>query len=282
MTWLLAWLAAAALANDGLDAVAEPEATDPRRSREDLEDALLTEAAYGNLRGAARDYAEIVRFRPLDDPSRAQALFALGRVHAELGDAYAAREALLEGIRTGSCLDPCQELLGRIELEQESITTLPVRWTFDDSNHGFFHPWQFDDRGTIRLERRAEDTFLVWRTTVDVHVGDQLVVGFKNPDPPPSRLRFRAQARATEAWLKVVIVDEVGRTYALPTGNFRIPVNRTTVVEVDLAEVHPIDPLDPVLDPARIALVQLRDVSGVEGESPGSTHTLYLDDFEVE
>lgn len=279
--WRLALcLTSVAHGADELELEAEPGAW--HRSREHLEDALLAEAAYGDLRGAAREYARIVSNRPVEDPSRAQALLALGRVHAELGEPNDAREALLEGIRTGSCLEPCQELLGRIELELESITTVPVRWSFDDSNHGFFHPWQYDDRGTIRLERRSEDTFLVWQTTVDVHNGDQLVVGFRNPDPPPSVLRFHAQARSTEAWIRVVVLDDLGRSYALPTGPFRIPVNRTTRVEVNLAEVHPIDPLDPLLDPSRIALVQLRDVSGLEGEPQGSTHTIYLDDFEVE
>lgn len=250
-------------------------------SREEVEDALLVEAAYGDWASAVRTYGRIVANRPIDDPSRARALYALGRLQSELGEPEAARTALLEGIRTGSCLDPCHELLGRIELEQESITTLPVRWTFDDSDHGFFHPWQFDDRGTIRLERRSEDTFLLWRTTVDVR-GDQLVVGFDNPTPPPSRIRFTAQARLTEAWLQVVVIDDLGRAYSPPTGNIHIPVNRPTLIEVDLSAVHPVDPLDPVLDAGSIALVQLRDVSGIEGEPHGSVHLIYLDDFEVE
>lgn len=275
------WSLVALLAS-GVGFAQDPsEAAARVQSREELEDALLTEAAYGDFRGAVSTFGRIVKDRPIEDPSRARALLALGRLQSELGEPDAAREALLEGIRTGSCLDPCQELLGRIELEQESITTLPVRWTFDDSDHGFFHPWQFDDRGTIRLERRSEDTFLVWRTTVDVR-GDQLVVGFKDPRPPPSRIRFVAQARLTEAWLQLVVIDDLGRAYSPPTGNVHVPVNRPTVVEVDLSAVHPVDPLDPVLDPAQIALVQLRDVSGIEGEPHGSVHMIYLDDFEVD
>lgn len=257
-----------------------------RENLDALEDALLAESVYGDLQGAARTYEQLVRTLSVEDPSRAEALFALGRVRAELDEPHAAREALLEGIRTGSCLDPCQELLGRIELEADSITTLPVRWTFDDSDHGFFHPWQFDDKGTIRLERTTaadaqSNTALVWHTIIDIRKGDQLIVGFRRPTPEPRTLAFSARSRVSDAWLHVVILDDFGRTYALPTGAFWVPVERTVRIEVDLNEVHPVDPVHPLLDPGRINRVQIRDVSAVEGAPPGP-NTLYLDDFTVD
>lgn len=246
-----------------------------------LEDALLVESVYGDLESAARTYEQLVRRLAVDDPSRAEALLALGRARAELGEPDLARAALLEGIRTASCLDPCQDLLGRIELEQESITRIPVRWTFDDADHGFFHPWQFDDKGTIRLERtRANDMELVWSTVIDIRKGDQLVVGFRRPQPTPRRVQFEVRSEATDAWLQVIFIDDHGRSYAVETGAFWVPVGRTTFVDVDLQTLHPIDPLDPPFDPGRVSRLQIRDVSAVEGARPGP-NTMYLDDFTV-
>lgn len=266
--WLLALLGQPADAADSWDL---------------LLDALLAESAYADLQSSGQTYEQIVRTLPVEDPSRAQALFALGRARAELGDATAAREVLLEGIRTGTCLDPCYELLGRIELEEESITDLPVRWTFDTPEHGFFHPWRFNDKGTIRIQRHPErgDGVLAWHTVIDLRKGDQLVVGMQRPRPAPRRVALQVQARSTQAWLQFVVVDDAGRIYVPTAGNVGVPTDRMVKVVVDLRSMQPLDPLDPRLDPSRISQLQIRDVSALEGAPPGP-NTLFIDDFVVE
>lgn len=245
-----------------------------------LDDALLVESIDGDLAAAARVYEQLVRNHPIEDPSRGEAFLALGRARWQLDQSDRAREALLEGIRTGACLARCQDLLGRIALEEQSITSVPIRWTFDDANHGVFHPWPLDARGTIRLAQVDGETVLAWRTLIDARDGDQLVVGLRHPDPPPRLLRLRVRSEDTDAWLQVVVVDDLGRAYTSPQGAFWAPVGRWAQLELDLGSVDAVDATASALDPARISRIQIRDVSAIEG-APSGPNTLLVDDVEV-
>ena len=78
-------------------------------------------------------------------------------------------ESLKEGIRTGSCLEPCHRLRGLIELEETAVSKLPIRWTFSNADHGLSHPWEYQDKGAIRVQSRDEapNPALIWRTVVE-------------------------------------------------------------------------------------------------------------------
>jgi len=111
-----------------------------------LADILLLEVADGNLERAVLQYEALIRELPADDPYRPSALHRMGRVQYTLGDTEEARETLRECVRVAardSIERPqCLETLGQLELEQASITRVPVAWRFDDKTHGFFHPWR--------------------------------------------------------------------------------------------------------------------------------------------
>ena len=248
-----------------------------------LQRALLAEAAAGDYEFAIGEYERLVRNLAVDSPVRAEALFRLGSARHTLGDVAGAREALLEGIRTGTCRVPCRVLLGRIQLDAESIREVPVSWSFDTAEHGVFHPWEFDDKGSIRVQDPSEaaNPALIWETTVDVRRGDQLVVGFLHPTPAPRMIRFRMQASPNPASIHVRVVDDMKRAYGPASGAIRIGTDRPTLVEVALDDLVSVDPDDPALDPASIHRLYIHDVSAFNGTSAGP-NALYVDDFSVE
>jgi hypothetical protein len=153
--------------------------------RQRLNEALLDEAAYGDVRGAIVKFDALAKRLRADDPLRGEVIFALGRAHWTLDDADSARQWLLEGIRTGVCPTRCRDLLERVELERAQVTALPVRWTFDPNapEHALFHPWRFQDRGSIRV---SEAGTLVWGTTPNRRQPDRLTMGFGDVGPVSS------------------------------------------------------------------------------------------------
>ncbi len=247
-----------------------------------LQTALLNEAAYGNHDEAIRGYLSLVRKLPADDPLRAEALFHLAAANYALGRLDEAREPLIDANRTGVCGTRCQLLLGRIDLERGSVRTLPVRWDFSTVDHGLFHPWEYEDKGGIRVQStdEAANPALIWRTVVDVNKGDRLVVGFEHPAPAPRRVRFRIQAERHPAWIRVRIVDDLGRSYVPATDPIRVDADRPTRVDLDLSALVPVPPSTAPLDRATVSRLYIEDVSAQAGSPPGE-HRLYLDDFEI-
>ncbi len=251
-----------------------------RTSWDFLHQAQLIEAGDGDLARAAKDYQALVRSLGTDAPFRGRALFALGRVRYLMGDIKRAREALKEGIRTNTCYDACNELLSQLELEQNAVREVPVLWTFDSPDHGFFHPWMFATRGSIRISEEAgRKTALVWETVVDSHERDMLVVGFDRPKPTPEHILMKMQSEKIAAQVEIVILDEAGNAFR-PRGG-RIPVPALDVMEIDVSLRHlvPIDAGSPPFDPSRISRFEIRDVSAVAGRV--GPNALYIDDFEV-
>lgn len=249
-----------------------------------FQDALLAESASGDHATAARAYEQILRTTALGDPVRKAALYRLAVLQYELGNLGKARKVLQEGIRTGECTNAvCYTLLDQINLEEISVSELPVRWTFSNNDHALLHPWEYDDKGIIRVQARDEaaNPALIWATEVDVRKDDRLVVGFDNPSPPPRRIDFYTKADNRPGALRVRVLDDLGRAYEPPGGPFRITPDRPTHVVVDLARVTPLDPEDPPFVPSTIAKLILIDASAASGSPPGS-HVLYLDNFVIE
>lgn len=265
-------------------ALAIPARAQERTAVDLLQTALLQEAAYGNHTEAMQIYQRLVRELPLDSAVRAQAVYRLSRSMYELGDVPGAREVLKEGIRTGSCTaTPCYTLLGQITLEESSVRKLPVRWSFSSNDHGLLHPWEYDDKGSIRVQSRDEaaNPALIWRTIVDVRKDDRLVVGFDRPMPAPARIRFRVQAEDRTAAIRVRVLDGAGQIHGLPDGMIDVLPERPTSVSVDLSRLENLDPEGPRLDPANIAMLTIEDVSALTGTTLGP-HALYIDDFAID
>ena len=246
--------------------------------RIELYDTMLQEALSGDLRQATSKYRTLARRLAAEDPARAEALLWLGRALYDLGEVEDAREALLDGIRSGLCPIRCRELLEIIEVDQESITRTPTAWTFDQTDHGFFHPWKVQDLGGIRIGTAPTgDPALEWTTFAQARRPDRLVVGFQRPLPVPRTVRLTMTSGAHEALLQVVVEDEAGRRYGLSEALVVVPGAPRRFV-VPLRALQPVDPGGPPLNPAALWRLALVDLTGQRTTGP---NTLWIHDFEV-
>ena len=251
---------------------------DEVQDRVELYDAMLQEALTGDLQAAALAYRSLSRKLPAEDPTRAEALLWLGRALYDLGEVEEARESLLDGIRSGLCPNRCRELLEIIEVDQESITATPTAWTFDQTDHGIFHPWLVQDLGSIKIATSPNgDPALEWSTTAQTRKPDRLVVGFQRPFPPPEEVRLTVTSSTHDALLQMLVEDEAGRRYGLPEALVVLP-GAPRRITVPLRLLEPVEPADPPCDPATLWRLTLVDLTGNRATGP---NTLWIHDFEV-
>lgn len=244
-------------------------------SRIQLYDALLADV-HGDVDTAVTRYTELSRTLSDDDPTLSESLYWLGHGLYDLGRTPEARQALKDGIRSGTC-PRCRDLLGVIDIENAAITTVPVSWTFQDQSHGLFHPWRVQELGSIEVAMAPwGDLGLLWTTIARPGEPDRLVVGFRDPVPPPEVVRFALVSTDLVAWIDVVAEDDHGRTFALesPIAASRGVARR---IAVPLGTLHPNDG-GVHLDAAH--LVMLSIVDRTASRSAG-TNRLWIDDFEV-
>lgn len=244
-------------------------------SRVRLSDALLAESR-GDITGALAQYTELSRTLPNDDPTLPEALYWLGHGLYELGRVVEARASLLEGIRTGHCVR-CRDLLEVLEIEAAAVTKIPVLWTFDGP-HGLIHPWRVQDQegGTSVVTRPGKDPELEWRTSPQSDESDRLVVGLRNPSPPPEMLRVSVLSMSSEAMFDVVAEDDRGYHFALP-GPIVVPQGEIRKITVPFASLLPTDGTEP-LETTHLVWVSLVDRTGMRGVGK---NTLWIDDFEL-
>jgi hypothetical protein len=243
-----------------------------------LQDGLLREA-MGDIVGAIALYRTLSSGGADDDPVRLDALQCLGRIYDEIGEVALAREALLEGVRSGS--RACQDLLERIDIEAESITTVPVRWTFDTSDHGFFHPWTVQDRGAIRLGvDPLGQNALEWST--EPRRRDHLVVGLDRPQPTPEHLRFVIRSSRLEVLLQVAVEDDLGNTWRMHDALIVQPGAAQAVV-LPLRDLVPDPPATGALpaDHAWRLRLEQDTTAARNADESAERNTVWIDDFDL-
>ncbi|MCB9680296.1 MAG: tetratricopeptide repeat protein [Alphaproteobacteria bacterium] len=275
--WILPWLLGAALAQD-------PASDGGRLTPQDwwvmVQRARFLDSLDGDPRAAVERYQDLVHNElPAGDPALSEALYWLARARWSIGEADAARDALDQCIRSGIDKARCTELRSRIDLEEESIRTVPTRWTFDNADHGVFHPRSYWDKGTIRLITDVEGSCLVWDTQVDPVKEDRLVVGFHAPQPPPRTIAFRLRSGEIRAVIEIELVDVYGHRYTTRLPTATLPVREWVRVQIDLSDTTPLDPDGPPLDPSDLYRLVLRDMTAITGAT--GRNELRLDDFEV-
>ena len=256
---MLLWLLAPALADEA----------DARRA---LWDALLTEAERGDVAGAVQRFQELSRTLGAESATQAEALYWLGHGLYELDRIPDARGALLDGIRSGRC-PQCRDLLEEIELELHSVTAVPTLWTFDDGQHGLFHPFAVQDQGAIQVADGLTGPALRWTTLVRDREPDRLELGLRTTSA--RQVRFSIRSVSLDALIEVRAEDVFGRLYTsdpieVPDG----PVRRVVVPLDAFSRVETGEPLDP----AEVARVELVDLTGAR---LSGANVLWIDDFEV-
>jgi hypothetical protein len=261
-------------------ALGDAAATDAPAHWVDLYDALLVASADGDLEASALALRDLLRSDlEVTDAATDETVFRLGETLYALGRVDEAREALLDGRRSGTCNAACRELFETIEIEQESVTRLPTRWTFEDSDHGFFHQWAFQDTGALRLgDPGTGDAVLIWETTVQSRQPDRLVVGFSAMDPGPGVVALTVTSRTMEALLQVVVEDMAGRQFGSP--GIPLAVGAPVRLRFRLDELASVDGNPGVLDPSQISRLYLVDRTGRTRAT--GRNVLWIDDFVVQ
>ncbi len=247
---LLGWWIAAALGQSALHA------------RASLHEAMALEGIHGDLEGAARHYLRMSRNPVIDDATRGESLLSLGQALYDLGRPALAREALLEGIRSGVCPTRCRDLLETMEIDLESISVLPVTWTFDESDHGFFHSATVQDLGSIKLDTAPDgDRALAWSTSAQPRRPDRLLLGLIRPSPPPTALSIRITSEHLDAVLQNEAEDEAGNRYRLAEAR-ALPRGRSRALDLPVSLLLPTQPGSPPLDPRQLTRLVLVDLTG--------------------
>jgi hypothetical protein len=240
--------------------VAVAQAAEPRQA---LEDAMLARA-LGDHETARARLLLLTNSLAAEDPVRGWALYWLATIQLDWGDAARARDSLRECIRTGPAREVCEDLLGRVQLDEQAMRTVPTVWTFAD-DHGVVLP------GDGRLV--VEDEALVWAHPRDPSLPGTLLFGVDLPaGTPVSRLDLTATARDADAWLGVVFVDERGGVFPAAEGVRRVPADQPTVLTARLA------PGPTGLDPSGIERVLIRDMTAVH-DAAADGGVIVLDDL---
>jgi len=254
---------------------------DPRAAWEAVHRVRALEALASDLSDVQAYWARLATSQlSASDAALGVALFELGESRWLSGDIADAREALDSCIRQTAERQRCAELRARIDLEVEAVRAVPVHWTFDDADHGLFHPRAFWERGSIRLGRVGDDGVLLWRTHVDALGNDQLVAGFDRPVPPPARVSLTVRAQSRDARLEVVVEDDLGHQYPLTRPALRLPQGETVRVTLPLVDRSGPGPDMPPLDASRLYRLRLVDVTARRGGT--GEHVVVLSDLVIE
>lgn len=255
-------------------------AAEPPASWAEVQRAQVDESVDGDEAAAVRRYEDLVHNKlTAGDPNLSDALYWLAGARWSLADLTGARDALDQCIRSGVNKGRCIDLRSHIDLEEDSVRTTPLAWTFDTPDHGFFHPREDWDRGTIRIVQAGGASVLSWTTQVDPQAGDKLVVGFRAPTPPPSDIRIQVTSVTLAATLEIELVDVYGRVFSpRPATWSLVPgVPATVDVRLDTATARAAD--GAVLSPSQLHRLIVRDVTGRYGNV--GTNELRIDTFVV-
>jgi len=239
--------------------------------------AKLSVSADGDLRRAAQIYEDLSQLEGTETATlRREALLQLANVRLNQGDLLGARAAFERCHRINTSgeanINTEQCLLGarKVAVRENAVTSLPVKWTFDDENHGFV---VFGQGGTTTVDQGS----LVWRQELDQYVG-RLVVGLRVPNSEPVGIRLSVRAEAVAANLSMIVKDQVGNVYWEPKPF--LAGARTRTVEVRFKDLTPWDESMPPIDPNVLVEIQLLDTTELL-QSTQQTPIIIIEEFEI-
>ncbi len=241
-------------------------AGEPPVSWSEVQRAQVDESIDGDEAAAVQRYEDLVHNRlTAGDPNLSDALYWLAAARWSLGDLKGARDALDQCIRSGVNKGRCIDLRSHIDLEEDSVRVTPLTWTFDTEDHGFFHPREDWDRGSIRIVKDGGGSVLSWTTQVDPLVPDKLVVGFKDPSPAPSVMRLTATSVNLSATLEITLVDAYGHVFSPPPATWVLPQGKPTTIELRMDSVTDQAGEGAKLVPSQLHRLIVRDITGRYG-----------------
>jgi hypothetical protein len=241
-------------------------AGEPPASWSEVQRAQVDESIDGDQAAAVRRYEDLVHNRlTTGDPNLSDALYWLAAARWSLGDLKGARDALDQCIRSGVNKGRCIDLRSHIDLEEDSVRVTPLTWAFDTEDHGFFHPREDWDHGSIRIVKDGDGSVLSWTTQVDPLVPDKLVVGFRNPSPAPTTMRLTATSMSLSATLEITLVDAYGHVFAPRPATWVLAQGVQTSIEFRLDSTTDTAGAGAKLVPSQLHRLIVRDITGRYG-----------------
>jgi hypothetical protein len=252
---------------------------DDVRTWEGLYDARLVEAADGNAVLALQYYQELL---PEDMsrkyPLRPEILYWLGRARFMAGDLDGAVVALREAAMSPDEKKKAEALLAHIEMTRKGVTTLPVRWNFEEGPGSLVRGADAPAAGglTVRSVGEAERV-LAWDTVVRAQEIDRLSFSFSG-DQEVREIYFRARAGSFPAEIQVLLHSADGTRFSAPLSI--IPTEEWVDIRLPIVLFRTLDPL-PGASLTAVRRVEIQDITGYLSSDRGD-NTIFLDDFLVQ
>ncbi len=258
-------------------AIAGP--ADDVRTWEGLYDARLVEAADGNAVLALQYYQELLP----EDMSRKYALrpeilYWLGRARFMAGDLDGAVVALREAAASVEEKKKAEALLAHIELTRKGVTTLPVRWNFEEGPGSLVRGADAPAVGRLDVRSVGENEHaLAWDTVARAQEIDRLSLSFSG-DQEVREIYFRARASSFPAEIQVLLHSADGTRFSAPLSI--IPTEDWVDIRLPIVFFRTLDPL-PGASLTAVRRVEIQDITGYLSSDRGE-NTIFLDDFLVQ
>lgn len=258
-------------------------AADPAQEWETLYDARLVEAADGTPEVAVLYYEELVGDLRADDPLYGTAWYWLGRTRYGLGDTEGAITALRIAVGEGDVRPQAAALLGRIELHERAVRTLPATFGFDGGDPGaFVRAWEAAEKGKLQARNVYGGFVLAWETTVLSGEADHISAAIA-ADSRVSSVAFQVRAQSFPAELRVTMSDGAGGRYSAPV--IQVPTGQWLSVTLPIASFRSTDGArgghgNALRSGDPVRLVEIEDLTGLLSPDRGA-NTLYIDAFEI-
>lgn len=226
-------------------------------------------------------YDAVLAYLDEDDPLRGELRYWRGRARLDLGQRKGAIEdlhAAAEDARVGA---EARTFLGRMELTERTVDSLPFSQDFDDGKRSFVRGWpegRRDDLSVVRLSDRPGQV-LAWRRNVREAEGDSILLEVA-VDEAPEHLRITVRADAFDARLRILLEDVEGRSWTAPV--LVIPSDDWLALDLGVASFVPAEaPASRARpDGAAIRRVEIRDVTAFHTADRGQTR-LFFDDVDL-
>ena len=225
-------------------------------------------------------YDAVLAYLDEDDPLRGELRYWRGRARLDLGQRDGAIEDLQAAAEDARLGPEARTFLGRLELTESTVKSLPFTQDFDDGERSFVRGWpngRRDDLSVVRLSDRPGQV-LAWRRNVREAESDSILLAFA-VDSAPEQLRITARADAFDARLRILLEDVEGRRWTAPV--LVIPSDDWLSVELGVASFVPAEAPASRARPSGAAIrrIEIRDVTAFHTADRGENR-LFFDDAE--
>lgn len=257
-------------------ALAHAQSTDASKYWQSVYDARLVDA-LGDPGVSSQLLVEQLDGMPADHPERGEALYWLGRVRLDEGNAEEAERLFREAAGFPLSQRDATIALARLELARAAIPRLPASCTFERDTCGFLRGWESVDKGALELRDEGDLSVLAWDTNVRGAEFDSIRVALA-PGLPARGLTMKVRATEIAADLRVVVRDGSGGAWASPV--FVVPTDAWLPIDLSLTTLAPLSPSTQGATPRGVRVIELDDISGMLSTERGP-NTLLLDELTI-